>query len=174
MRFQGRITSWDEARGFGFITWNGGSDKVFVHISAFTDRRRRPAVGDIVSYEVAKNAQGRHQAEKVAFPVHAAPPRSGGGDRKTSPLLQLAVVGLLVAIGLGVALRYQTRSASRPQEDFASVPAERPSRYQCEGKTHCSEMVSCAEAQFYLRHCPNPEMDGDGDGIPCESQWCGQ
>ncbi|MGL4477877.1 MAG: excalibur calcium-binding domain-containing protein, partial [Aeromonas veronii] len=21
--------------------------------------------------------------------------------------------------------------------------------------------------------CPNTKMDGEGDGIPCENQWCG-
>jgi Excalibur calcium-binding domain len=45
--------------------------------------------------------------------------------------------------------------------------------YRCEGKTRCPQMSSCAEATFYLEHCPGTEMDGDGDGIPCESQWCG-
>ncbi|MDT3282737.1 excalibur calcium-binding domain-containing protein [Shewanella scandinavica] len=45
--------------------------------------------------------------------------------------------------------------------------------FQCEaGKTHCSHMSSCAEATFYIQHCPNTQMDGDGDGIPCERQWC--
>lgn len=46
-------------------------------------------------------------------------------------------------------------------------------RFQCEaGKTHCSHMSSCAEATFYIQHCPNTQMDGDNDGIPCERQWC--
>ncbi|MEM6230624.1 excalibur calcium-binding domain-containing protein [Shewanella scandinavica] len=46
-------------------------------------------------------------------------------------------------------------------------------RFQCEaGKTHCSHMSSCAEATFYIQHCPNTQMDGDDDGIPCERQWC--
>ena len=46
-------------------------------------------------------------------------------------------------------------------------------KFQCEaGKTHCSHMSSCAEATFYIQHCPNTQMDGDGDGIPCERQWC--
>jgi hypothetical protein len=35
-------------------------------------------------------------------------------------------------------------------------------------------MTSCAEATFFLRNCPNVKMDGDGDGVPCESQWCGK
>lgn len=46
-------------------------------------------------------------------------------------------------------------------------------RFQCEaGKTHCSHMSSCAEATFYIQNCPNTQMDGDDDGIPCERQWC--
>jgi excalibur calcium-binding domain-containing protein len=26
--------------------------------------------------------------------------------------------------------------------------------------------------KFYLDHCPGVQIDGDNDGIPCESQWC--
>ncbi|MCU0805033.1 MAG: excalibur calcium-binding domain-containing protein [Burkholderiales bacterium] len=33
-------------------------------------------------------------------------------------------------------------------------------------------MTSCAEATFFLSNCPGVKMDGDGDGIPCEEQWC--
>ncbi|MCI5141792.1 MAG: hypothetical protein D3909_08725 [Candidatus Electrothrix sp. ATG1] len=48
------------------------------------------------------------------------------------------------------------------------------SRFACQGKTRCTQMRSCAEAKFYLRNCPGTKMDGDGDGIPCERQWCGR
>ena len=44
--------------------------------------------------------------------------------------------------------------------------------FTCEGKTHCSLMGSCEEAKFYLNNCPGTKMDGDGDGVPCERQWC--
>ncbi|TXJ09493.1 MAG: excalibur calcium-binding domain-containing protein [Acinetobacter sp.] len=46
------------------------------------------------------------------------------------------------------------------------------SAYRCDGRTHCSQMTSCAEATYFLRNCPNTQMDGNGDGIPCEKQWC--
>lgn len=46
-------------------------------------------------------------------------------------------------------------------------------QFRCAGKTHCSQMVSCEEATFYLRNCPGVQIDGDGDGKPCESQLCG-
>ncbi|RQO59823.1 calcium-binding protein [Paucibacter sp. KBW04] len=43
---------------------------------------------------------------------------------------------------------------------------------RCDGRTHCSQMSSCEEAKFFLANCPGVEMDGDGDGKPCEKQWC--
>jgi hypothetical protein len=45
-------------------------------------------------------------------------------------------------------------------------------QYSCDGRTHCSQMTSCAEATFFLQNCPGVKMDGDNDGIPCEQQWC--
>ena len=47
------------------------------------------------------------------------------------------------------------------------------SPYQCDGRTHCSQMISCEEAEFFLANCPGLKMDGGGDGVPCEKQWCG-
>ena len=43
---------------------------------------------------------------------------------------------------------------------------------RCDGRTHCSEMRSCEEAVFFLSNCPGTKMDGNNDGVPCESQWC--
>ncbi|MDR7017094.1 cold shock CspA family protein/Tfp pilus assembly protein PilE [Prolinoborus sp. 3657] len=45
------------------------------------------------------------------------------------------------------------------------------SEFSCDGRRHCSQMRSYEEAVFFLRNCPNTEMDGDGDGIPCERQF---
>lgn len=45
---------------------------------------------------------------------------------------------------------------------------------RCDGRTYCSQMTSCEEATYFLRHCPGVKMDGDGNGMPCEKQWCGR
>lgn len=45
-------------------------------------------------------------------------------------------------------------------------------QFKCDGRTHCSQMTSCAEATYFLRNCPNTKMDGNNDVIPCERQWC--
>ncbi|WP_342214360.1 excalibur calcium-binding domain-containing protein [Pseudomonas sp. CFBP 8758] len=49
--------------------------------------------------------------------------------------------------------------------------ASRPS-FNCDGRQYCSQMTSCAEAKAFLKNCPGMKMDGNYDGIPCETQWC--
>ena len=54
-----------------------------------------------------------------------------------------------------------------------NAPSATPSpNYRCDGRIHCSQMRSCADATQVLQHCPGTQMDGDGDGIPCEQQLC--
>lgn len=57
--------------------------------------------------------------------------------------------------------------------ELSSPARTATSSYRCDGRKRCSQMSSCAEAKFFLNHCPGAEMDGDGDGIPCEDQLCG-
>jgi len=53
------------------------------------------------------------------------------------------------------------------------VPSSAPSSgFKCDGRIYCSQMTSCAEATFFLQHCPGTRMDGNNDGVPCEKQWC--
>jgi hypothetical protein len=47
-----------------------------------------------------------------------------------------------------------------------------PEQFACDGRIYCSQMTSCEEARFFLGHCPNTRLDGDGAGIPCEKRWC--
>jgi hypothetical protein len=56
----------------------------------------------------------------------------------------------------------------------APEAAATPSGFRCDGRTHCSQMRSCPEATYFLANCPGVKMDGDGNGIPCEQQWCGR
>lgn len=51
------------------------------------------------------------------------------------------------------------------------IPQVNNSKFRCDGRTHCSHMTSCDEAKFFIKNCPNTEMDGDG--VPCERQLCG-
>lgn len=67
MRYQGRITSWKDDQGFGFITPNGGGRQVFIHIKSISNRQRRPVGNELVTYELKIDSKGRPQSENVAF-----------------------------------------------------------------------------------------------------------
>ena len=55
----------------------------------------------------------------------------------------------------------------RGQRISARKPS--PGNFRCASKRYCREMTSCEEARFYLRECGLSRLDGDQDGVPCES-----
>ena len=66
-------------------------------------------------------------------------------------------------------------AASAPVQGIGGLSrsqAPAASHFSCDGRTRCSQMTSCEEATFFLKNCPGTKMDGDGDGVPCEKQWC--
>lgn len=69
-------------------------------------------------------------------------------------------------------LRRNTVTVLQGVVDTTQPTIQSSIQFKCDGRTHCSQMTSCAEAKFFLRNCPGVKMDGDHDGIPCEKQWC--
>lgn len=65
MRHVGRITNWNEDKGYGFATPHGGGAHAFVHIKAFPFGSRRPVDGDLVSYALTRDERGRNNAVDV-------------------------------------------------------------------------------------------------------------
>lgn len=176
MRSHGKITKWFDDKGYGFITSEQG-ENVFLHLSAFKTTGLRANIGDRVSYKIAKGDKGLQAydlefLDKTRTPYrsekHPSKPRQGN---KLFPLLLITLLLVLVFVQFKPE---QIPSISGPQsysEDFVTTIDE--ANFQCLGKTRCNEMASCEEAVFYLENCPGTISDGDGDGIPCEDQWCG-
>ncbi len=67
MRYQGKITTWKDDQGFGFITPNGGGKDVFIHVKSFANSKKRPAGDELVSYQVTTDAKGRLNATEVHY-----------------------------------------------------------------------------------------------------------
>ena len=98
----------------------------------------------------------------------------------TEKLIPVAIVFGLVWLGSNAYSKYfahtvseaEDLKADEPEERFEVEPPAMSYSFSCDGRTRCSEMTSCEEATYFLEHCPGVKMDGDGDSVPCERQWC--
>ena len=109
MRHEGRITRWVDKRGFGFIA-SDQEDSVFLHIKGFETKVHRPNVGDLVSYELARDKDGRPRAENARFLGDAAAKhktnsqarKSSSGESKIAiQFTLLFLCGVVIAAGMG-------------------------------------------------------------------------
>lgn len=73
---KGKISQWNDEKGFGFIVSDGGAEKVFFHISCVKTSIRRPQVGDNVVYEPMLDSQKRLKAKAVVIEGAVAQPGS--------------------------------------------------------------------------------------------------
>jgi len=179
MRVHGTLIKWNDDRGFGFIRPAKGDSEIFVHVSAFPRDGVRPHVEEVISFEIETGKDGRQRAVRVMRPGHRAAPLKVRTSRHVRSRRQWlgAVISALLIVGVGehIYSRFSNAPSSPPIHDydsFVEVEEEVPARFQCDGRTRCSQMKSCAEATYFIENCPNTEMDGDNDGVPCERQWC--
>jgi len=177
MRIDGTLTKWNDDRGFGFITPTQGGPEVFAHISAFPRDGQRPRLGERLSFDIGTAKDGKQQAKNIMCPTRPAekPYRLSEPARrphKPGLLGRLIPLGFVVALGAYGYSEYTHRTTPQTAFEASSLETEAPSPFRCDGRTHCSQMTSCSEAEFFLKNCPNVKMDGNHDGEPCEQQWC--
>lgn len=67
MRLKGKLIKWDEEKAFGFIAPNGGDSHIFIHKTGFSNRQRSPRLGDVITFTLAKDKQGRNCAEDATY-----------------------------------------------------------------------------------------------------------
>lgn len=191
MRAKGTLTKWNDDRGFGFITPSGGGAEVFVHISAFPRDGQRPHLNEALTYEISPGKDGRTRAVGVARPgdlerpraAHSGAPRPSrdrSHRRPASPPRFALLGGALALFAVAYGFQQYTARTSGDEADgsvnlqqLLSQDDQSEPQFQCDGRTDCSQMTSCEEAHYFLATCPGVKMDGDGDGVPCERQWCG-
>ncbi|MBL0085164.1 MAG: cold shock domain-containing protein [Ideonella sp.] len=178
MTLSGTLRTWNDERGFGFIAPTNGGRELFVHVSAFPRDGTRPTVGEILTYELRRGKDGKPQAVRVIrAAVGAKHPRPS--RQRSTANRSLGLRGIVVALSLLIAASvfgYHQYQQYRIKQLLGTRPATgsaaESSQFVCDGRTYCSQMTSCAEAKYFLKNCPNTEMDGNKDGVPCEQQWC--
>lgn len=99
MRYQGRLQDWNDEKGFGFVTPNGGGPRAFVHIKAFDHLPQRPCDGVLISYAPHKDVRGRLNAGAVRFAAAGKPQpaTARGASPRMLPRTALGLLALLAA-----------------------------------------------------------------------------
>lgn len=67
MRVKGKLSRWDDDKGFGFIRPNFTGPEVFLHINALRNASRRPQEGDVITYAQVADKQGRPTAANATL-----------------------------------------------------------------------------------------------------------
>jgi hypothetical protein len=139
------------------------------------------------AYEVAADAFTSTPEERAAEPESWWVKRQGRAGRRLDSrqpssqrsMQRLLVLAIIASLGWYAYGKYQARHVSEPADEDISAGAMShaspplPTRsHRCDGRMYCSQMTSCEEATYFLNNCPGTKMDGNGDGIPCERQWC--
>lgn len=100
MPMRGRLTDWNDDRGFGYIKPVDGGPTVFVHISQFPRDQRRPLHADLLEFEIGHDERGRSRAVDVRY--LSAARYKGTTSGASSP--EAATISLPALIASGGAL----------------------------------------------------------------------
>lgn len=99
MRPHGKITHWNEEKGYGFITPSSGANQLFVHVRAFKNRHLQPELNQVVLYSLSTDKQGRPCAVKV---VRAGEKLLRNSKAFTRLFLVMIAVGFIAVVGWSV------------------------------------------------------------------------
>jgi ribonuclease T1 len=102
----GTISSWHDAKGFGFIQPSDGKDRVFFHISAF-NRATLPSVGLKVTYQLGYDRQNRPKAENISAEQPASQ-RQNITRRPKAKIFGMGQLVILASLLLGLLVLFNT------------------------------------------------------------------
>ena len=102
---KGVLKTWKEDRGFGFVKPDDGGKDIFIHISALKGVSRRPIMGDVIYYQIAKDNRGKYKAINAQIEGLSITEDKAGDVLKisTSKKRIIAIaVGLIIIIAVAV------------------------------------------------------------------------
>ena len=190
MFIEGIVKTYNTDRGFGFIQCDDNRKDIFFHISDFPNKHQLPRIGEKLKFYVDLSDRKPRAKNIIRLEMKSAQPDSSGRAQSTKRkaqknkgfnLVNFFIGAAIVAIFISVFVPFVSGIYTR--EKLKREPVNSPesmrissksssnnptSNYRCDGRTHCSQMKSYEEAVYFINNCPGTEMDGDGDGEPCE------
>lgn len=162
MRLAGRMTDWNDEKGYGFVVPNGGGDRAFVHINEFQRGSRRPVAGDLISYLPGVDSRGRtnarqirHGGQRVEAPrTPSRVPRAALG---ACALIAGVVAGAMGLVPMALVLAYLVLSGlSYLMYRSDKIAAQRDARRTPEANLHLIDLLGgwpgALVAQQRFRH----------------------
>lgn len=122
MRLSGKLQTWHDDRGFGFITPMNGGPEIFAHISAFPQDGSRPTQGEQLSYELGRARDGRPQAVNIIRTAMTGARRA----RDKAPVQDRSWLGrivLLLILCVVGKLGFDAYQARAQRAQLAALPA---------------------------------------------------
>ncbi len=132
-----RILEWNPAKGFGWL--QVGGKRVFLHIRDFAERHKQPEAGDVVQFQMGRDAKGRACAKQA---VHV----NDGGRLTWADWL--IVAGLLLLPG--IALTYWDWDWRKTAPVFAAISGVTYIAYAHDKRRARSRGWRVAEATLHL------------------------
>lgn len=198
----GQIRNYNQERGFGFISVGEAGKDIFFHIKDFP-KGIIPQVGEQLKFEIVQDGNkikavnivrldypSEHDVSKQPerFSAPSIRRNSNYRDKSSSKpnstfstLLKILCLAIFAYFAGGYIQNLLHRQKLSNQEvnqqtlrdaNRYAVSSE-TQNFKCDGRIHCSQMNSKAEADWFVKNCPGTKMDGDSDGDACEndSRW---
>jgi len=102
MRIDGKLKTWNDARGFGFIEPANGGPDVFVHIKAFGRDSDKPQIGQTLTFEIEMGPEAKKRAVRVlvAGARRTATRKQGNSPTQWGTASYFAIPGFLLVFAL--------------------------------------------------------------------------
>ena len=138
------------------------SDLVFgktISVKVETTDRYGRTVGRIYLGDLDVNAEMVRNGHAWVYQKYA----------KDKNLYQLEVIAKENEVGLWSLPEAQKIPPWEWRRGKREMSVKEVATFTCGTKRYCNQMANCNEAVFYLKKCGLSRLDGDKDGIPCES-----
>ncbi len=103
MRVKGKIASWNDEKGYGFIAPNAAGKQVFIHIKALSNRNRRPEIDQLVTYALSSDRQGRPCAIRATLADDRLPDKTTKRRIVSLPVVAATLFLVIVCVSVLVA-----------------------------------------------------------------------
>lgn len=120
----GKVSEWNDDRGFGFVApLDGEPARVFFHVRDYRLDGRRPEVGELVKFTAQRQPDGKwraHAVRRTVPPARAAKP-SRPAPASAAPRPGSAFPGAVATIAYGFLVEWAIRSGRLPFETLFVV-----------------------------------------------------